>query len=88
MSETAWEDIDLPVAPLVEPVDDVPGEPADGYDVAPPDADGVPRTGNPGVDSAVELLASLDGLPPPEHAEVFDEVHRRLQAALTDLDRE
>jgi hypothetical protein len=32
------------------------------------------------------LLAGLDGRPVPEHVEVFDTVHRLLQAALATLD--
>jgi hypothetical protein len=45
-----------------------------------------PSTGNEGVDSATAALDALDELPTSEHAEVFDEVHRRLQGALADLD--
>ena len=39
-----------------------------------------------GVLTARERLAGLDGLPVPEHVQVFDEVHRLLQDALASLD--
>ena len=42
----------------------------------------VPR----GVLAARERLQALDGLPVPEHVEVFDQVHRLLQDALASLD--
>lgn len=45
------------------------------------------RTGDAGVDAAVGQLAALDELPVGEHAEVFTAVHRALQDALVDLDR-
>jgi hypothetical protein len=45
-----------------------------------------PVTGNARVDSATASLDLLDELPTPQHADVFDEVHRRLQGALADLD--
>ena len=40
----------------------------------------------PGVLAARERLEALDGLPGPEHVQVFDEVHRLLQDALAKLD--
>ena len=43
-------------------------------------------TGEPRVDTALELLGSLDPDDVHGHAEVFDEIHRRLRATLTDLD--
>jgi hypothetical protein len=43
-------------------------------------------TGEYRVDSALELLARLDPDDIHEHAAVFDEVHQRLRATLTDLD--
>ena len=45
-----------------------------------------PATGNARVDAATASLDQLDRLPTPQHADVFDEVHRRLQGALADLD--
>lgn len=46
----------------------------------------VESTGDPRVDTAVARLAEVDGLPTSQHAEVYDEIHRRLQDALADLD--
>lgn len=45
-----------------------------------------PVTGNSRVDAATASLDQLDELPTSQHADVFDEVHRRLQGALADLD--
>jgi hypothetical protein len=38
------------------------------------------------VRPALDRLADLDALPIHEHVEVYDDVHRRLHAALSDLD--
>lgn len=43
-------------------------------------------TGEPGVDAALDLLAQLDPDDVHEHAAVFDDIHQRLRATLTDLD--
>jgi len=43
-------------------------------------------TGEPRVDSALELLNSLDFDDVHQHAAVFDEIHQRLRATLTDVD--
>jgi hypothetical protein len=43
-------------------------------------------TGEPSVDAALDLLDQLDPDDVHAHAAVFDEVHRRLRATLTDLD--
>jgi hypothetical protein len=45
-------------------------------------------TGEPRVDAAVQELVLLDELPTSEHADVYEDVHRRLHAALTELDTE
>ena len=45
-----------------------------------------PSTGEPRVDEAVAALAALDEVPTSEHADVFEDVHRRLHTALTELD--
>jgi hypothetical protein len=45
-------------------------------------------TGEPRVDAAVQELAALDELPTSEHADVYEDVHRRLHSALTELDTE
>jgi hypothetical protein len=46
------------------------------------------ETGEPRVDAAVQELAALDELPTSEHADVYEDVHRRLHSALTELDTE
>jgi len=45
-----------------------------------------PVTGNERVDAALIELDALDELPTSAHADVYEEVHRRLQGALADLD--
>jgi len=45
-----------------------------------------PVTGNDRVDAALNELDALDDLPTSAHADVYEEVHRRLQGALADLD--
>jgi hypothetical protein len=47
----------------------------------------LPETGDAGVDAAIAPLAGLADLPVAEHAEVYDEVHRGLQEALSGLDK-
>lgn len=44
------------------------------------------RAGDPRVDTAVARLAELEALRTSDHVRVFEDVHRRLQAALADLD--
>jgi hypothetical protein len=46
------------------------------------------RTGQPRVDAAWARLAELDALATSEHADVYEDVHGRLQGALADLDGE
>jgi hypothetical protein len=43
-------------------------------------------TGEHRVDAALDLLDQLDPDDIHQHAAVFDEVHQRLRAALTDID--
>jgi hypothetical protein len=43
-------------------------------------------TGEPGVDAALDLLGQLDPDDVHQHAPVFDDIHQRLRATLTDLD--
>jgi len=69
-------------APLQTPADESAGEDPRG----PVEPVAAPRTGNAGVDEATARLDLLDELATAEHAEVFDEVHLRLQQALADLD--
>jgi hypothetical protein len=46
---------------------------------------GVPSAGVPVVDAA-QRLSDLDDAPLEEHVEVYEDVHRRLQEGLADLD--
>lgn len=43
-------------------------------------------TGEPRVDTALDLLTTLDPDDVHQHAAVFDEIHQQLRATLTDLD--
>lgn len=48
--------------------------------------DGPEPTGVPAADQARERLAAVSDAPLEEHVEVFEDVHRRLQEGLADLD--
>jgi hypothetical protein len=41
---------------------------------------------DPRVNEALEKLEELDGMPTAEHPDLYEEVHRRLHGALTELD--
>jgi hypothetical protein len=43
-------------------------------------------TGVPAADEARERLADVDDAPLEEHVDVYEDVHRRLQEGLADLD--
>ncbi|RFS84080.1 hypothetical protein D0T12_18095 [Actinomadura spongiicola] len=58
---------------------DVPDVPA----APPPDP-----TGDPRVDAAVARLTELAGRPVPEHVEIFEAVHQRLQELLASADHD
>jgi hypothetical protein len=59
---------------------------SDAGSVAPPAVEVIIEpTGDADVDAALERLAEIQERPTPEHAEVYEDVHRRLQAALADL---
>jgi hypothetical protein len=45
-------------------------------------------TGDERVDAATARLAELDSVPTASHPEIFQDVHRRLQEALTGIDGE
>jgi hypothetical protein len=63
------------------------GEDLDGaQDEAAHPGDESAATGHARVDDAVARLAELDRLPTAEHADVYEDVHRRLHTALTELD--
>ncbi len=54
---------------------------------ATPEATPEPTSGaGESVQPALDRLADLDALPTHEHVEVYDDVHRRLHGALSDLD--
>jgi hypothetical protein len=44
------------------------------------------RSGVPAADDARDRLQALDGAPLEQHVEVLEDVHRRLQEGLADLD--
>jgi len=50
--------------------------------------DDAASTGEPRVDEAVDRLRGLADRPVAEHADLFDDVHRRLQDALAKPDGE
>jgi len=64
--------------------DVVDGVERDDADVEQVDADN--RTGVAAADVARERLRALDDAPLDEHVEVYEDVHRRLQEGLADLD--
>jgi hypothetical protein len=43
-------------------------------------------SGHPSVDAAATRLGDLDEAPIDEHVDIYDDVHRRLQEGLADLD--
>jgi hypothetical protein len=47
----------------------------------------IPATGDAKVDAALSRLGEVEGLPPAQHADVYEAVHAGLQDALADLDR-
>lgn len=48
----------------------------------------VPRTGVASADAAATRLAELDDAELEEHVGVYEDVHRRLQEGLADLDEQ
>lgn len=76
MSDEAAQGPGLPAA-AGGPAPDGPDLPA----VPPPDP-----TGDPRVDAAVARLGELGGRPVAEHAEIYADVHRRLQDLLASAD--
>lgn len=55
-----------------------------------PDGAGVPElegTGNADVDAALERLRELSERPVRGHAELYDDVHQRLQDVLAEIDQ-
>lgn len=39
-------------------------------------------TGRPDVDAVLDRLSELDGLPPSEHIDIYEDAHRRLHETL------
>lgn len=48
----------------------------------------VVRTGVPAADAAADRLGELEQAPLDEHVEIYEDVHRRLQEGLADLDEQ
>jgi hypothetical protein len=51
------------------------------------DPDSLPPTGDERVDAAVTRLRDTADSPPEDHVAIYEDVHRRLQDTLADLDR-
>jgi hypothetical protein len=47
-----------------------------------------PVTGEPAVDDALAQLSQIGEAPTADHVEIYDDVHRRLTDALTDVDED
>ena len=47
-----------------------------------------PPTGVTAADAAADRLAALEEAPLDEHVEIYEDVHRRLQEGLADLDEQ
>jgi hypothetical protein len=71
----------------LSPNGDAAPAPGAGADT-PPAAETPPATGDDRVDAALAELSRVDDAPVSEHVAVFDDVHRRLAAALNALDGE
>lgn len=57
-------------------------------DLSTPEGPAPAPTGVPSADGAAERLAALDNAPLDEHVEIYEDVHRRLQEGLADLDEQ
>jgi hypothetical protein len=53
-----------------------------------PTRDSEPRTGVAAADEAAARLADIDDAGLDEHVEIYEDVHRRLQEGLADLDEQ
>jgi hypothetical protein len=54
----------------------------------PPPTDPVPTTGVAAADAAAQRLAELADAPVEAHVGIYEDVHRRLQEGLADLDEQ
>lgn len=61
-------------------------EPGTAAEPAPVPGGQPPATGDPRVDAALARLGELAGLPVTEHPQVFNDVHKRLEDVLDELD--
>jgi len=52
------------------------------------DEDAEQTTGVAAADAAADRLAQVDDAPLEEHVEIYEDVHRRLQEGLADLDEQ
>jgi hypothetical protein len=71
----------------------VSGEaPAEQQLTAPPEAPAPPpalaSTGVPSADAAAQQLHAVDDAALEDHVEIYEDVHRRLQEGLADLDEQ
>lgn len=77
------------VAELMEPVEseapEAPEQPQTVVEMPVPDPE---PTGHPGVDAALDRLRELADRPTGAHPELYDDVHRRLQDALAEIDQQ
>jgi len=48
----------------------------------------LPQTGVTAVDAAADRLQAVDDAPLEDHVEIYEDVHRRLQEGLADLDEQ
>jgi hypothetical protein len=65
--------------------DDARPDEAQHGDVQP---DALPATGVTAADAAADRLAEVDAAPLEEHVGIYEDVHRRLQEGLADLDEQ
>ncbi|MEU8795204.1 hypothetical protein [Streptomyces sp. NPDC048643] len=80
---------EVPQAPTpAEPGAPAPAPPEPAYDPAAPAPLNVPRvpSGDADVDARLDRLADADHLATDGHVEVYEDVHRGLRDALTELD--
>lgn len=69
-----------------EAVGEPQAEPGTAAEPAPVPGGQPPATGDPRVDAALARLGELAGLPVTEHPQVFNDVHKRLEDVLDELD--
>lgn len=65
-----------------------PNEDASTDTGAPPQPQPLARTGVAAADAAADRLDELEDAPLDEHVAIYEDVHRRLQEGLADLDEQ